>query len=237
MREFVFAIHFEPGADGVMDAFIEAPRARSEAFVCSLGGDQAWRVERVVGPTAALDRIEGRMREPGGESVSDRPCEGDRFVDRLDGNADHRLVYTYLGDISGCETVPGLANQFLPGGVLFRLVRQEGEQRWQLLMRDDEKVGLLYDALSAALRDGLTFEFGHLDEAGGWAADLLSSLSIPPDQHDVLATAAEMGYYETPSETTLDAVADRLDLPRSTVSYRLRRAEAQLVESYLSESL
>jgi predicted DNA binding protein len=46
-----------------------------------------------------------------------------------------------------------------------------------------------------------------------------------------------MGYYETPIETTLDAVADRLDLPRSTVSYRLRRAEAQLVESYLSESL
>lgn len=237
MREFVFSIHYERGADGVMDAFIAAPRARSEALVCSLAGDRAWRLERVVGPTAALDRIERRLCEGGSESISSRPCECERYVDLLDAGPDHRTVYTYLDDITRCETVPGLANQYLPGGLLFRTVRQEAEQRWQLLMRDDGKVGLLYDALNAALRDGLAFEFGHLDAASGWAADMLASLSIPPDQHDVLATAAEMGYYETPSETTLDEVAARLDLPRSTVSYRLRRAEARLVESYLSASL
>jgi predicted DNA binding protein len=237
VREFVFSIHFERGADEVMDAFTEAPRARSEAFVCSLGSNRAWRLERVVGPTEALDRIERRLYEDGGESISTRSCEGERYVDLLDAGPDHRVVYTYLDDITRCETVSGLATRYLPGGVLFRMIRQESEQRWQLLMRDDEKVGLLYDALSAALRDGLEFDFGHLDAASGWAADMLSSLSIPPDQHDVLATAAEMGYYETPSATTLDEVADELDLPRSTVSYRLRRAEAQLVESYLSESL
>ncbi len=237
MREFVFSLHFESGADRVMDAFMQAPRARSEAFLCSLDGEQAWRLERVVGPSAALERIEDRLLAAGGESISGRACDGERYVDLLDAGPGHRVVYTYLSDITRCETVPRLATRYLPGGVLFRLVRQESEQRWQLLMRDDEKVGLLYDALSAALRDGLTFEFGHLDAASGWAADMLSSLTIPPDQDEVLATAAEMGYYETPSETTLDAVADRLDLPRSTVSYRLRRAEAQLVEYYLSETL
>lgn len=237
MREFVFTLHYGQGADPVMDAFIEAPQARSEAFVCSLDGEQAWRLERVVGPTAALDRIEDRLLAPGGESISGRPCEGERYVDLLDAGPGHRVVYTYLADITGCETVPGLANRYLPSGVLFRLVRQEGEQRWQLLMRDDEKVGLLYDALSASLRDGLRFEFGHLDSEGAWAADMLSSLTIAPDQDEVLRTAAEMGYYELPSETTLDEVADRLDLPRSTVSYRLRRAEAQLVEHYRSETL
>jgi predicted DNA binding protein len=237
MREFVFTLHYGQGADPVMDTFIEAPRARSEAFVCSLDGEQAWRLERVVGPTAALDRIEDRLLAPGGESISGRPCEGERYVDLLDAGPGHRVVYTYLADITGCETVPGLADRYLPGGVLFRLVRQEGEQRWQLLMRDDEKVGLLYDALSAALREGIRFEFGHLDSAGAWAADMLSSLTIAPDQHRVLRTAAEMGYYELPRETTLDEIADRLDLPRSTVSYRLRRAEAQLVEYYRSETL
>lgn len=237
MREFVFCLRFERGADGVMDAFIEAPGARSEAFVCSLAGDRLWRLERVVGGEDALDRIESRLLAPGGEAIGERPCECERYVDRLDGGPDRRVVYTYMQGIERCDTVPGLANRYLDGGLVFRTTRHEGEQRWQLLMQDDEKVGLLYDTLTGALRDGIAFEFGHLDEAGAWATDLLSSLSVPPEQHDVLATAASMGYYETPSETTLDEIADRLDLPRSTVSYRLRRAEAQLVEYYLSETL
>lgn len=237
MREFGFTLHFEPEADPVMDAFLEAPGARSTAIGCSLDGERAWRLERVAGPTAALNRIEAGLREPGSESISDRPCRGERHVDLLHGGPDYRTVSVSLADISRCETVPGLATHYLPDGVAFRMVREGGEQRWQLLLRTDEKVGLLYDALSGALREGITFEFGHLDTATGWAVDMLSAVSMPPDQRTVLATAAGMGYYETPRETTLDDVADELDLPRSTVSYRLRRAEAQLVEQYLSESL
>ena len=58
--------------------------------------------------------------------------------------------------------------------------------------------------------------------------------SIRPEQGRVLEVAAQNGYYETPRETTLDELAAELDCPRSTVSYRLRKAEAALVEAYLS---
>ncbi|WP_449271428.1 helix-turn-helix domain-containing protein [Haloarcula vallismortis] len=63
---------------------------------------------------------------------------------------------------------------------------------------------------------------------------LFGSVSVRPEQSRVLELAAGKGYYETPRETTLDDIAAELDWPRSTVSYRLRQAEAALVEAYMS---
>jgi predicted DNA binding protein len=48
-----------------------------------------------------------------------------------------------------------------------------------------------------------------------------------------MAAAVERGYYETPREITVEELAEELDLPRSTLSYRLRRAEAELVRSFV----
>ncbi|WP_299268748.1 helix-turn-helix domain-containing protein [Halorientalis sp.] len=63
-----------------------------------------------------------------------------------------------------------------------------------------------------------------------------NSVTIQPEQHHVLEKAAEEGYYRTPRETTLDELATELECPRSTVSYRLRRAEAALVDEYLTNN-
>jgi hypothetical protein len=54
-------------------------------------------------------------------------------------------------------------------------------------------------------------------------------------QHRVLAAAAERGYYETPRRTTLTALADDLDVAKSTLSEVLHRAEGTLVDRYLAE--
>ncbi|ELZ08665.1 helix-turn-helix domain-containing protein, partial [Natrialba aegyptia] len=43
------------------------------------------------------------------------------------------------------------------------------------------------------------------------------------------------GYYETPRQIDLSELADRLDVPRSTLSYRLRRAEATLASTFVGE--
>lgn len=239
MREFVFSLTFETGADELMDLFLDHPVARSEAFMCCLDAEQLWRLERVTGPAEAMDRIEALLLDSDRdvESISERRCEALRRHELLASGPNERVVYTYLDNIRRCDSVPSLATRYLPGGLLFEVARHGHEQHWRIATRDDERVGLLYDTLTGKLREGIDFEFGHLEDVKTPVADLLASPSLPYEQRETLELAAERGYYESPRETTLDELAAELDRPRSTVSYRLRRAEAALVDEYLSNTL
>ncbi|TMT86657.1 DNA-binding protein [Haloterrigena sp. H1] len=49
-------------------------------------------------------------------------------------------------------------------------------------------------------------------------------------QLEALRTAYEMGYFEVPRRTSLEAIAAELDISASSVSERLRRAHTQLIE-------
>jgi predicted DNA binding protein len=95
---------------------------------------------------------------------------------------------------------------------------------------------MLYDTLGARLADGMTFRFGHLTKVDSWERGLLSHRRLPNEQLETLALAFEQGYFETPREVTLDELAEQLDTPRSTVSYRLRRAVAQLTEAFMQRT-
>jgi len=48
-------------------------------------------------------------------------------------------------------------------------------------------------------------------------------------QREVVATAADLGYYDVPREATLDDVASELGVASSTVSDHLRKAEAAVM--------
>ncbi|SER79465.1 helix-turn-helix domain-containing protein [Natrinema salaciae] len=49
-------------------------------------------------------------------------------------------------------------------------------------------------------------------------------------QREALRTAYEMGYFDIPRRTSLNAIAAELDISASSVSERLRRAHLQLIE-------
>jgi len=49
-------------------------------------------------------------------------------------------------------------------------------------------------------------------------------------QLEALRTAYELGYFEIPRRTSLDAVAQELDISASSLSERLRRAQTQLIQ-------
>lgn len=55
-----------------------------------------------------------------------------------------------------------------------------------------------------------------------------SKLTRP--QREALVTAAEMGYFDVPRQATLGDVADELDVSGPSLSERLRRAQATLVD-------
>jgi len=236
MREFVFEIRYEPDTDEMMDLFIETPEARSTTFLCSMGNAQLWRLDRITGPTSLVEQATALLTGSTYDqlSISDRACGGRHYSDVLENGSQRSLVYSYFENLVHCDSVPTITNRYITGALLFEIIREGDTERWRILMEDGKKVGMLYDTLGGLLQDGLSFHFDHVSDATGPLLTLFDSVSIRPEQSRVLELAAEEGYYETPRETTLDELAAKLDWPRSTVSYRLRKAEAGLVESYIS---
>lgn len=57
------------------------------------------------------------------------------------------------------------------------------------------------------------------------------SYGLTPEQRDILAVAAEEGYFEEPRGVTLSVIADELDISLSAASGRLRRAHDALVRN------
>ncbi|MFC6756302.1 helix-turn-helix domain-containing protein [Halomicroarcula sp. GCM10025894] len=52
-----------------------------------------------------------------------------------------------------------------------------------------------------------------------------------------MEAAVDYGYYRTPRDVSLTELADRLDVSRSTLQYRLQRAEAWIVRSFVTRSM
>jgi len=107
-----------------------------------------------------------------------------------------------------------------------------------LTIRDGEAVIEL-----TASRDRLS-EFGRQLEAFGMSYTLnrVYDASESPDlltdgQQELLVTAVEMGYYDTPRESTLTEVAEAVDLAKSTASVTLHRAEERVVKEFVTERL
>ncbi|WP_430506087.1 helix-turn-helix domain-containing protein [Haloparvum sp. PAK95] len=97
--------------------------------------------------------------------------------------------------------------------------------------RAELKVRTTDDGLSALRR---TLEASAVAfEVRSVHANLESPRLLSDRQERVLRTAVEAGYYAVPQDTTVEAVADDLDLAVSTVSETLARAERQLAGRYL----
>ncbi|MFB6269167.1 MAG: helix-turn-helix domain-containing protein [Halobacterium sp.] len=87
------------------------------------------------------------------------------------------------------------------------------------------KLSALRDQLDAF---GMDFEVGYLYES----AD--SERLLTPRQQELLATAIESGYYDTPRECTLTDLAEELDTAKSTLSETLHRAEETAIKQFAS---
>ena len=55
---------------------------------------------------------------------------------------------------------------------------------------------------------------------------------LTDDQYDLLETAIESGYYDTPRTCTLTELADAVGLAKSTTSEKLHRAEGKVIKEF-----
>lgn len=236
MRELTLTIGYQTGVDPVMDTFIEYPDLVSSSVDSCASRDRFWRIERFDGPTAALDRIERvRLDDAGKEEMTRTNCGATRSHDLIERSQNSRVIYTYVEHLHRCDSVVGLAARHLDPGMVFQSRRHGRYHTWRLLIRSKENVGVFYDAVKDHLRDELTLHLDRLCEVESWSIDSLATVSMADEQREALRTAVEHGYYETPRQVTIDELADEMDVPTSTVSYRLRRAEAQLARGFVSD--
>lgn len=235
MREFTFGIEYDRDDDPIMSVFDAAPSLVGHSLDAVAGQRRFWRIERLAGPDTALDRIE-RIRFDDDcccEAITERRCDTLRYHDVLDRSANELVCYTYLDDIRSCESVHTLAGKHLQPGLVFETRRRGSTHWWRVLMRSDDGLGVFYDDLTARLRESLSFRMGHVRDVTEWRRDSLATVALPEEQAEALRAATEAGYYDPPREVTLDEIATDLSIPRSTLSYRLRQAESQLVHRYV----
>lgn len=60
---------------------------------------------------------------------------------------------------------------------------------------------------------------------------------LTPRQRDLVLTAVEAGYYDTPRDCTLTELATAADVAKSTASETLHRAEGAIVRAFVGDSL
>ncbi len=239
MRELTFTLEFEHGVDPVADTFMEHPELRSDAIASPIRRDRFWRVEQFLGPGAALDAIE-RCRldddAPDGTTAA-ATCAAERHHERLERSASTLAVYSFGERLHTSNSVVALAARHLDLGHVFQTRRGKNRQQWRLLMCSETNVSTFYDAVDEHLDSGVSLDIGRLGEADHWNFDSVAAVSLSGVERDTLRAAIRHGYYETPREITVGGLAERLSVPQSTVSYRLRRAEEKLVKGYVDQSM
>ncbi|ELK54289.1 MULTISPECIES: helix-turn-helix domain-containing protein [Haloferax] len=236
MREFEFVVRFSEGTDELMDLFYEYPSLRSRSSVCSSTTDVMWRVDHVVGTPEALSAFEEVfLDETRCNECLDAPdCHTHRNYHVLDRSDNSMTVYTYREEVSNCHSIPRYVLEHVGPGVIFESSRRAGAYRWRILYPGDHPLGELYETIEAQLREGLQLDVEHLTSAGNWDAESRIAADLSSAHWEALETAVEHGYYERPRKVTVEDLSDVLDVPRSTVQYRLRTAE-DLVMSQLGD--
>ncbi|WP_435347800.1 helix-turn-helix domain-containing protein [Haloarchaeobius sp. HRN-SO-5] len=234
MREVTFTLEYESEVDPVMDILIESPDVAAYSIDSCASRDRFWRVERFTGPTDALERVErARLDDEQRERMTKSHCGASRHHELLESTPNSRVFYSYIHDLHRCDSVVGNSARYLDLGMVFQTSRSGSMHEWRLLVRSKENVDTFFDTVEDNLQEGVALHFDRLCEVESWDIDSLSMVSLPEDQRDVLRLAVERGYYETPRQVTIDELAAELDVPSSTLSYRLRRAEAQMAEGFV----
>lgn len=238
MRELVFAVTYEQGADPVMDVFGEYEGLRSRSMACHVSTEGIWRIDRFTGPRdglAEIDRVyTGHERcLDCVTGVHDRRSTAHEILNADSGS---RTIYTFRDVTTDCYAIPCLTCKHVSKGVLSESERNGDTEEWRLLLRDDDGVGDLYADLEASLRPGLSVEFAKLAEPTYWTNKAVTVAELPTEQRTAVEAAVRHGYYRTPRGISLSDLAEELDLPRSTLQYRLQQAESWIVRRFVQNS-
>ncbi|WP_435092925.1 helix-turn-helix domain-containing protein [Halorubrum sp. N11] len=240
MRELVFALEYEPGRNRVADALADHPGARVRSLSVHATDDHLWRVDHATGTPAALDDIEAAFLDGDyyADCLATEHCGATQTTRVLDHTDDTLVLYTDWEPTPVCASVPHIARDHLGESVLFETRHEGRHYTWRLIHSGEGDVGDFFDALRAAVGDAARTELLKTASASGAAGGSGTSgdeVGLSPEQEAALRAAVEHGYYESPRSVDVGDLADHLDVPRSTLTYRLRRAEELLAKAHVAD--
>ncbi len=130
------------------------------------------------------------------------------------------------------------------GYVVAPFYNADGCERWSLGFDTDADAGGALSELDRheefTVRDRRQVDTGRAYDPFRYydaAAELLESCrELTRREYGTLEAAFEMGYYETPRGTTLEAIGEEIGISDAAVSKTLRRAERKLLASGLDAS-
>lgn len=232
MRELVFTLTYEPGCNAVAETLAEYPDAGIRSLSLHATPERLWRVDHATGSPEALDAIEEAFLTADyyADCLATDHCGATQRTQVLEHDGDRLVLYSYWERTPACASVPHIALESLGEGALFETRHQQREYTWRIIHPGGDVRGF-FDALDAAVENCATVDIGRLTEVTSPTTDSGTG-ELPPEQEDALRAAVEHGYYETPRAVDLGELAETLDVPRSTLAYRLRRAEAHLAEQH-----
>lgn len=239
MREFIFAAEYERGADPLMDVFIDYPDLVGRALRVSVSSTGLWRVDRFTGPSEALERLEAVVTDPTvcNECLGVHPnCSYESEYEVLEDGSESRLVYAYTSGGRYCHSVPHLVARTLGEGPLFDARRRGNVYEWRVLLPGETAGGEVFDRLQDGLPDGVSLSLKQVGTPSSWSTVDVPKSTLAHDQRRAIEVAIDLGYYEMPRAASLGEVADALDIPKSTLRYRLRHAEQWMTEQVFSET-
>lgn len=237
MRELVFALDYEPGCNRVADTLTEHPGARIRSLSLHATTESLWRVDHVTGSADALAAVEDAFLTADyyADCLATEDCGATQKTRVLDHADDTLILYSYWERTPTCASVPHIALDHLGDGLLFETRNEALRYTWRIVHSGTGDVRAFFDAIEASVGECAEMEIVRLTEAASPSAASPIDDDLPPEQAEALRAAVEHGYYETPRRVDVGDLAEQLDVPRSTLTYRLRRAEAHMATQRVNE--
>jgi hypothetical protein len=239
MREYVFLLEYDPGVHPIRDFFIDHPDVVATTLDMSIVSDGGWRIERVTGPEQDLDALESVYFD---EHCNDcayptADCDTTFSYQVIERDPTERTIYRHVTEMSYCTSLGYLAYETFGDGLVFDATQRGPYYEWRLLVPTDRDVDAFRRTLQEDLPDGVTLAVRRVGTPDRWdgTRQPQNDTDLPYEQRQALEAAVRMGYYDHPRDATLGDLATHLDLPVTTLRYRLRRAEAWAATVALSE--
>ncbi|MFT4958923.1 MAG: putative DNA binding protein [Halobacteriales archaeon] len=237
MRELVFALEYRPGCNEVADTLAEHPDARIRSLSLHATSERLWRVDHVTGPSVALEAVANAFLTADyyADCLATEDCGATTRTEILEQDDETLVLYSYWERTDVCDSVPHIALEHLGDGVLFETRNDGRRYTWRIVHSGDGDESAFFGALERAVGDCAGMEMRRSTDVSASSEAASDEDGLPPEQLAALRAAVEHGYYETPRDVDVGELAERLDVPRSTLAYRLRRAEAHLATGYVDQ--
>ena len=238
MRELLFTLTYHPGWNAIADTLATHPEASIRSLSLHVTRDSLWRVDHATGTSSvSLEAIAKTFltTEYYADCLATDACGAIQTTEVLDHRDDTLVLYSYWERTPHCASVPHIALEYLGEGALFETHHEGRTYTWRIIHSGTGDTQAFFDEVEEVVDDTAEIEIKRLAEAMSPISSNPRELS--PSQQATLEAAVDHGYYETPRQVTVAELAETLSVPRSTLNYRLRRAEASLAKQYTEDTL